>query len=557
MLPRLTARSVAEECAATEGAGGVHEALPFVREQSATPFPIPAHGNDGKRTPLWETTSSSHRTLELGLLNGCRIRLASRHTKAAAIRACLTRPANQQSVHFDVELPERSLVSGALRVVRIRSSGDAGHQALLTPLRTGDQTTQSRYADQVATAASRPRLRPVETVIVPTESGERALMLRDTQGIAESPVVLPIGLVPIVARFTGTFTCEEIARQVSAETGEQIPVALVVRLAGELEENLFADGTNYKAALRQALQVFADAEVREASHAGGAYYADPKRLAQYIERDCFGKQAAKKTPDARLVGLIAPHIDPWRGARAYGEAYGALGRRLPKDVDTFILFGTSHAPMREPFALCRKAFDTPLGRLDPHVRAVDHLAKACDFDPYADQFNHKREHSLEFQAVFLRHLLGDRVARIVPILAGLGEMQMTGESPSATSSVERFLDAVREVADESGAVIIAGADLAHVGPRFGDPRPLDEEQRDELGATDRESLDHAARCDSEGFWKHVAHDLDTRRVCGLAPIYCLLKTITKGAEGHLRHYEQTIDPDEGSIVSHAAVGYFA
>ena len=384
-------------------------------------------------------------------------------------------------------------------------------------------------------------------------------MLRDTQGVADAPAVLPMDLVPIVARFTGAHTCEEIARQVSSETGERIPVDFVVRLANELEESLFVDGAPYKRARVRVEHAFADADVRPASHAGGAYHDEPKKLADYIRRECFGKSDGVGAPNgaSRLVGLVAPHIDPWRGARCYGEAYGVLGKQLPAGADTFILFGTSHAPMHQPFALCRKAFDTPLGRLEADKDAIDAIAAACDFDPYADQFNHKREHSLEFQAVFLRHLLGERKARIIPILAGLGEQQSSGESPKRRRSIEQFLDAVRKVVDDKGAVVIAGADLAHVGPRFGDALAFDEGERRALHETDRESLDHAVRGDAEGFWKHVAGDLETRRVCGLAPIYCLLRTVTTGGGGHLRHYEQTVDPDEGSIVSHAALGFYA
>jgi hypothetical protein len=54
----------------------------------------------------------------------------------------------------------------------------------------------------------------------------------------------------------------------------------------------------------------------------------------------------------------------------------------------------------------------------------------------------------------------------------------------------------------------------------------------------------------------VSDDLDTRRVCGLAPVYSLLRVIDPKSKGELRHYEQTVDPDEGSIVSHAAVGFY-
>ncbi len=384
-------------------------------------------------------------------------------------------------------------------------------------------------------------------------------MLRDTQGVAATHAVLPMDLIPIVARFDGKQTCEDIAREASKEAGERVPVELVVRLATELEDGLFVDGAPYRRERARIEKEFADADVRIASHAGGAYHDDPEKLADYIDKECFGRTHGGSGGDSangRLLGLVAPHIDPWRGARCYGEAYGVLARSIPADADTFVLFGTSHAPMREPFALCRKAFATPLGRLEADKESIDAIAAACEFDPYADQLNHKREHSLEFQAVFLRHLLGDRPARIIPILAGLGDQQADGKSPSHTRAVETFLHAVRKVVDVKRAVVVAGADLAHVGPRFGDPKPFDEGERRALDETDRESLDHATRCDAEGFWKHVAGDLETRRVCGLGPIYALLRTIPSGAHGSLRHYEQNVDPDEGSIVSHAALGFY-
>jgi len=61
----------------------------------------------------------------------------------------------------------------------------------------------------------------------------------------------------------------------------------------------------------------------------------------------------------------------------------------------------------------------------------------------------------------------------------------------------------------------------------------------------------------KGFWSHVSADLDQRRVCGLAPIWSLLRTLGPGgAKGRVLHYEQTVDGQDGSIVSHAAVGFY-
>lgn len=385
-------------------------------------------------------------------------------------------------------------------------------------------------------------------------------MLRDTQGVAPSHAVVPVEFIPIVSRMDGRRTCEEIARQVTSEIRERVPVDLVVRLATELENAMFVEGAPYRRERDRIQREFSESSVRPASHAGGAYHDDPKKLAEYIDEECLAK--AKKAKTAKnehgtLRALIAPHIDPWRGARCYGYAYTTLLASLPEDVDTFVLFGTSHAPMRTPFSICRKAFATPLGPVEADLGAIDRIASAVkkDFDVYEDQFNHKREHSLEFQAVFLRHLLGKRKARIIPILAGLGEQQHTGKTPAADPACERFLAEVRAVVEEKNAVVIAGADLAHVGPRFGDKSPYTDRQRSVLDETDRESLDHAKRTEAEPFWAHVAKDLDTRRVCGLGPIYSLLRTM-KAGKGRLSHYEQTVDTEEGSIVSHAAMGFF-
>lgn len=409
-------------------------------------------------------------------------------------------------------------------------------------------------------APRRPQLRPVESIMVPDARHGQVLVLRDMQGIAPGHACIPPGLAPIVGRFTGELTCEEIAREVSIELGLNVSTALVEKLADQLDQSFFLTGAKYRRARARIEQEFAKATTRPASHAGGAYHADADELKKYLDEECLGKSAVAATESARdIVGLVAPHIDPWRGALGYGHAYRTLAARLPKDADTFILFGTSHAPMREPFALCKKSFLTPLGPVEADLDAIDALAEAAPFDVYADQFNHKREHSLEFQAVFLKHLLGPREARIIPILAGLGEHQARSTDPKTDDRVERFFEAIRELtASRQGrVVIIAGADMAHVGPRFGDPGALAEKGRAELEQADRASLCCAADVDPTAFWKDVSRDLDKRRVCGLAPIYALLRALPQRAHGELLYYDQNIDEKDGSIVSHAGLGFFA
>ena len=425
------------------------------------------------------------------------------------------------------------------------------------------------HKDNDVSPRSRPRLRSVEVIQVTDPVRGRLLVLRDTQGIASGHAALPAALGPVLARFDGRRTCREIAVDVGRELDEEVPVDLVVHLATELDRALLLQGARFDEARREVEHAFVTSAVRPASHAGGAYHADPHELARYLDDDCLGRaggasegseRTAASPGGGRLVGLVAPHIDPWRGAVGYGAAYRHLRAQLAPEVDTFIVFGTSHAPMRRPFSLCRKDFATPLGVLPADLPAIDELAEACDFDPYEDVLNHKREHSIEFQAVFLRHLLGKRRATIVPVLAGLGEAQATGRDPGGDRHVTRFFDAVRAlVAARPGrVVVVAGADLAHVGPRFGDAHAHDASARRDLEARDRDSLERARGGGPSSFFAHVAADLETRRVCGLGPIYALLRTIDGSAhESELLHYEQTVDEDDGSIVSHAALAFHA
>jgi len=399
----------------------------------------------------------------------------------------------------------------------------------------------------------------VESLVIPDERFGKAVLLRDPEGITEAVASIPAPLVPVVASFDGDRMLAEIAQEASVTSGVEMPIHVVIRIAEELDEALFLDSPRYRRARRRVEDEFARAEVRPAAHAGGAYPEEPGRLRRYIDGECIAGAGAPKHNGSGIVGLIAPHIDPWRGRKGYGKAYGLLRASLAEQVDTFVLLGTSHAPMKEPFALCRKPFDTPLGALQADFGAIDAIASQSPFDPYADMFNHKREHSLEFQALFVRHVVGPRPVRIVPILCGLSDSQRTGQSPEQDERVEQFVRALRAVCDHrrDRTIVIAGADLAHVGPRFGDGAPYADDERIALEATDRASLDLAAACAHRDFFAHVQQDLDRRRVCGLGPIYTLLRVLPEGSRGDVVHYEQTIDRREGSIVSHAAVGFWA
>jgi AmmeMemoRadiSam system protein B len=390
-----------------------------------------------------------------------------------------------------------------------------------------------------------------------TDDQDRQMfVLRDTLGIADEVRLPPVARL-IVPRLNGRDSYRAIASAVARELGTSADVNVVFGVVQELGKALILQDAIFDAAHRSATAAFATLTTRAAIGPGGDYPASPEHLRTYLSTCLAIGDRRLPASSAGIVALIAPHLDLPRGLATYGHAYGSLARRLAPEVDTVVLFGTAHAPMTEPFAMCRKAFDTPLGPLECDRDVIEQVARRCAFDVYADEFHFMREHSIEYHVLFLKYILGDRLARIVPVLSGLGKHRKSKTDPAGDASAMSFLDAMRELVARRGrrVVVVASADLSHVGPSYGDSVALDAAARARLADADRFSLAKAEDADASGFWADVVSDLGVRRICGLAPVYSLLKTVSPGVRGQLLHYEQALDPGDGSVVTHAAMTF--
>jgi len=186
---------------------------------------------------------------------------------------------------------------------------------------------------------------------------------------------------------------------------------------------------------------------------------------------------------------------------------------------------------------------------------VDRLAKAAGSHFFDDELSHRSEHSIEFQAVFLKHVLGDRPFAIAPILVGsFHDLMVRGVDPMADPEVSRFVEALRRVERESGRRVayIGGVDLCHVGPEFGDPEPVDDALRSRVRSFDHELLRRAEAADAAGWFQTVAEVGDRWRVCGLAATYTMLRAVGP-CRGELLKYDQAIDERRSCCVSFASM----
>jgi MEMO1 family protein len=400
-----------------------------------------------------------------------------------------------------------------------------------------------------------PRLRRVEVFPVEHE-GQPFLALRDLAGYTQSVVMLPAALLEVVSLFDGEHDIADIQAAVMRRRGELLDSAQIHELAAALDTHGFLESPAFEARRARVDGEFLEGPRRPASHAGGAYPDEAGALRAmmdgFFEPPAGPGAISSDGAGPQVTALVAPHIDFHRGGAAYAWGYRDLAERCEADV--FVVFGTCHAGMADPFALTRKDYDTPLGPAPIDRDFVDSLARRAGQDCFASELAHRAEHSIEFQAVFLRYLFaGRRDVTVVPVLTSfVHEALVQGRRPEDEPRVARFLDALTETVTTCGrrVAFVAGADLAHVGPRFGDPEPISPEALVRLAADDRAMLETMVAGDAAAFFDDAARDSDRRRICGLSPIWMLLQA-NGGRRGVLRQYGQWPDPQ--AVVTFASM----
>ncbi len=404
-----------------------------------------------------------------------------------------------------------------------------------------------------------PRLRPIEAFPVQM-NGRDLICVRDPEALAEQPIFLSRMLLFLVSRMDGMHGLRDIQADFCRATGEILPMETLENLVTQLDEQHYLDGPSFQSFYQELVKAFREAVSRPARHAGSAYAASADELTSQIRSYFDHPEGPQKSalPESLkpLRGLIAPHIDFARGGPTYAHAYRTL--ELHPGADTYIIFGTCHTPMPQRFSISKKNYDTPLGTAQADQDFIQRLSIRLE-NEYLNDFSHRGEHSIEFQAVCLNYILKPKQEfKIVPILVNSFEdIYSGGRTAEEDPEICKVVGAIRETMKESpGSVCtIAGADLAHVGRRFGDPSGPTKDTLDEIGREDRHFLKLVEEGDAEGVFHSIAANNDRRRVCGYPPIYMTLRCIGR-TEGKLLQYRQWSDFDAGAAVTYAALALY-
>jgi hypothetical protein len=296
-------------------------------------------------------------------------------------------------------------------------------------------------------------------------------------------------------------------------------------------------------------------------HAGGAYPDGLDELPPFLANADVHPDGPGSLPGSRDTavdpprGVIAPHVDLHRGAPTYSWAYRAVAEARPAEL--YVVLGTCHTPVVGNFAGTRKAYDTPLGEVRADAAFLERVERLWGRDLFTGEFAHANEHSIEFQAVYLRSL-GIAAPMAALLCDSLHALVPPGKSPRDVPLVVDLLAALRQAAREDGRAItfIAAVDLAHIGRRFGDSWLVDSARAAHVGRADHELLHLLMAPDPDAYYTHVMRDRDARRICGFTPLYLLAALMqAESCTGELLRYTQWIDTDKSSSVTFASAVY--
>ena len=387
-------------------------------------------------------------------------------------------------------------------------------------------------------------------------SGEKMFLVRDRIGYTGDNLVFSPAAIHILANMNGSNSLRDLQADFMRKTGRLIPMEELQDLVKTLDEHLFLDNDRFRSLAAKEISEFLGNPVRKMRHAGSSYPAESGKLREKLrsffrpENGGPGFPGVSGENSRKMVGLVAPHIDLNAGGACFAHAYKPAAEALVPD--TWIVLGTGHDLVENCFALTVKDFETPLGTVACDKEICDELLRRTPFNLRASEYNHRTEHTIEFQAVFLSFVQPG--ARIVPILCSFGAERWD----LCSNMVDDFARVLAEIvfASKHSAGIIASVDFAHVGPRYGDRFRPHERMIEENLSLDGSLLKLLEQCRADDFIGRINRDSNSRKICGVAPLYTMAKALEGRAQGKTLRQSHAVVDEQGSFVTFASMAFY-
>ena len=366
--------------------------------------------------------------------------------------------------------------------------------------------------------------------------------------LPEQPGRTPVLFVPLLDRdagcppllaqclscFDGEHDEDDLRALLTRLTG-RAAIAPIAKPGGVAEGGGFSDDDRFAEMRGQREREFAAGTERASAHAGSGYPDERAALTKTLTGYFDGRRSKGDTNGkGAAIGIAAPTSARKVARGATPTRIGRSGRTTGADLRRrrhLALRGAGsvrHHPQAVLDAVWRGAHRTPVARSAGGGRPRRGGGRGL--------LSRGSSISVEFQVVFLQYLLGPRV-RIVPIPRGAFVAgPQAGRPPGHSGQVERFLGALGELAAREGDWLrfVLGVDFAHIGRRYGDPRPARAHAGplQEVEQCDRARLARVAAGDAGAFWDLVYEGGDDDlRWCGSSPLYSFLRAVPQAAAG--------------------------
>jgi len=386
--------------------------------------------------------------------------------------------------------------------------------------------------------------------------GKDFLYLQDPLMLSENSILIPAPIVPLLRILDGTKDINEIKTSLQTSVGLDLSIQKIQDLLDQLDRAFLLDNSNLKQIVLKSTEEYRNTPNRLMMHSGTVYPEDKDKAMEMISGFCEKNSMSSPSLDTGvLAGMLSPHIDFARGGDTYAAIWQAAAPSL-QDIELVIIFGTDHYGGVSTITPTLQNYATPFGVLKTDVSIVKKLVEKLGHETIlAEELHHRSEHSIELASIWMHAFMKGISFRTIPVLCGSFYKYIENEEqPDKNPVIDETIDILSETMQDRRTLIIAAGDLAHVGPVFGDNSHMVAASRHSLGLHDDESIAAICEGDADLFLQISRLEEDKRRICGLSPIYMMLKTIerayNKKSKGFSMGYDQCpADVKGGSLVS--------
>jgi AmmeMemoRadiSam system protein B len=394
-----------------------------------------------------------------------------------------------------------------------------------------------------------PKMRWVEVLPV-SQDGREMFHLRDPEGLTEKSLVVSKDVLFLIALMDGKRSLRDLQAEYVRASGTIVHLEQIQSVVEAMDTGFLLDNERFQNCLQKLKNEYEAAPYREPCCSGRSYPDNREDLLAYLEKMFAETRSPEMTGE--IQGILAPHIDYARGYKVYREIY----RYLPlTDKELIVVFGTCHGLTPNLWNISLKDFYTPLGILPCASGLASLVRENRVLNKHLDEWCHRVEHSIELQLPIIQFQLQGRNVEVLSILTGSMHEHVTGNDHPDVRPLQDLAENLKRVLEKYGKsyLLIAGADLAHIGAQFGDRYALDSHVLRQSKAKDDEILEAVKQVNSERFLAAIRAEEDRRRICGLAPIYFQL-SLLEGSRCDLVDYDQWTDG--ASSVSFAGAVFY-